>query len=384
MKNLLPVYPVFQIEPVRGEGCYVYDKDDNRYLDFYGGHAVISIGHGHPVMKERLKSQIDALMFYSNSIINSKQQQVAEKILSLSGISEDFKFFMVNSGAEANENAVKLASMANGKNTFVVLENGFHGRTAAALSLTDKMKHRTAFDTDFKVVKIPINDIGALEQVMKDESVCAITTEAIQGIGGIYTCSPLYLKAIRKLCDENQSLWIADEVQCGFGRSGKFWAFQHADVEPDIITMAKGMGNGFPVGGLMIKESVLPIEYGMAGTTFGGNHLACEAVLSVLEVLESENLIQRASEKGEWIKQELIQMMGVKEVRGKGLMIGIEMDFPIAELRKKLILEEKIFTGSSSQKHTLRLLPPLNITDDAINHFLQTLQKSISAFIEVI
>ena len=368
--KLLDVYPLFNVEPVQAKGCWIIDRKGDRYLDFYGGHAVISIGHSHPTYAKLLKEQIDQIIFYSNSVVNSIQREVAEKLIQVSGVSKDYRLFMINSGAEANENAVKLASMANRRNKFVVLEKGFHGRTAAAISLTDGMKHKTAFNLDFEIIRIPINDLNALENALSSEEVCAVMVEPIQGIGGIYCCTNSYLQSIRSLTRKNGTLWIADEVQCGFGRSGNFFAFQESDVEPDIITMAKGMGNGFPVGGILIKKGVLEVEYGMAGTTFGGNHLASRAVLAVLKVFEEENLIQNAQEMGDYLITQLKNVPGITAIRGKGLMLGIEMAYPVADMRKNMVFQENVFTGSSSNKNTIRLLPPLNVTKEECDIFI--------------
>lgn len=382
--KLLDVYPLFNIEPVSAKGCRVTDVNGQEYLDFYGGHAVISIGHSHPEYAQSLKNQINKLIFYSNSIVNNIQRRVAERIIEVSGVNDSFRLFMINSGAEANENAIKLASMANPKNKFIVLEKGFHGRTAAAISLTDGMKHKTAFNTDFEIIKLPINDEVALENALKAKDVCAVLVEPIQGIGGIYCCTEQYLCALRSLTQKYDALWIADEIQCGFGRSGDFFAFQIADVEPDIISMAKGMGNGFPVGGILINENLMPIEHGMAGTTFGGNHLASVAVLSVLKVIEDEGLVENAKKMGNYIISRIKDVGGIKEIRGRGLMIGIEMEYPVGEMRKKLVYEEKVFTGSATNPNTIRLLPPLNITESDCDDFVKAFKKQAALFLHEI
>lgn len=375
--SLLNVYPVFDIEPVRGEGCYIYDNNGEQYLDFYGGHAVISIGHSHPHYVQAIKDQAEKLVFYSNSIVNNLQKKVAEKLFEVAGIGEDYEMFFINSGAEANENAIKLASFANPKKKIVVLENGFHGRTAGAISITSGMKHKTAFNTDFEKIFIPINDSHALESALANEDVFAVMVEPIQGIGGVHICNDSFLSDIQGLCQKHDAVFIADEIQCGFGRSGKFFAHQYADVKPDIITIAKGMGNGFPVGGVLVKKGLVDVEYGMAGTTFGGNHLACSAVMAVLEVIENENLLDNAKTIGNYLMKKLSTFPGVKEVRGRGLMIGAEMEYPVGDLRKDMVYQQKVFTGSSSDPKTLRLLPPLNITRKHCDKFFAALEKSI-------
>ena len=375
---MLDVYPLFDIEPIKGQGPYIYGNDGQKYLDFYGGHAVISIGHSHPKYVKALKDQIDNLVFYSNSIVNRLQNEVIEKIYEVSQIDRDYNLFMINSGAEAIENAMKFASFSNGKNRFIALKDSFHGRTAAAISVTHKMKYRTGFDIDAERTYIDINDSVRLDQELSKEDVCAVIVEPIQGIAGVNVCSEEFLKNISHKTKEAGAIFIADEIQCGFGRSGSFFAHQQAGVSPDIVTMAKGMGNGFPVGGVLVKDHVLKAEYGMAGTTFGGNHLACRAVFAVLEVMKEEQLIENAQIQGEFLKVHLSQLPGIKEVRGKGLMIGVEMEFPVQDLRKRLLLDKRIFTGSSSNPNTLRLLPPLNINEDHCQVLIKALSSTIN------
>lgn len=372
--KLLDVYPLFDIEPVKGQGAYVYDKNGIEYLDFYGGHAVISIGHSHPDYVNAIKDQAEKLIFYSNSVINSLQQEVATKIQEIAGI-DNYKLFMINSGAEAIENAVKMASFSNKKSRFIALEGGFHGRTAAAISLTHKMAHRTSFDLDSTITFIPINNTTRLEEELAKGDVCAVIAEPIQGISGIHVCSDTFLKSIAELSQKHGALFIADEIQCGFGRSGKFFAHQYSGVEPDIITIAKGMGNGFPVGGVLVKEYVIQEQYGMAGTTFGGNHLACRAVIAVLDVMKKENILSNSKSIGAYLMKELKTIPEIKEVRGRGLMIGIEMNGSIKGLRYNLLKEKHIFTGSSSNPNVLRLLPPLSITTDQCDHFLESFKS---------
>jgi acetylornithine aminotransferase len=372
--KLLDVYPLFDIEPVKGEGAYVYDKNGTKYLDFYGGHAVISIGHSHPEYVKAIKDQAEKLIFYSNSVINSLQQEVADRIQKAGGL-ENYKLFMINSGAEAIENAVKMASFSNKKTRFIALEGGFHGRTAAAISLTHKMAHRTSFDLDSTITFIPINDSERLEKELSKEDVCAVIAEPIQGIAGIHLCNDNFLKSIASLTKKHGAFFIADEIQCGFGRSGKFFAHQYSGVEPDIITMAKGMGNGFPVGGILVKDHVIHEEYGMAGTTFGGNHLACRAVIAVLDVMKKENLINRARIAGSYLMDALQSIPQIKEVRGRGLMIGIEMNSPIKDFRYALLKDRHIFTGSSSNPNVIRLLPPMCINEEQCDHFLTSFKS---------
>ncbi|NNF32857.1 MAG: aspartate aminotransferase family protein [Saprospiraceae bacterium] len=368
--SMLDVYPLFNIEPIRGEGAYVYDKQGQKYLDFYGGHAVISIGHAHPGYVEALRDQAGKLGFYSNSVINTLQQEVDQLLKEVSGIGDGYDFFMINSGAEANENALKLASFSNKRSRFIALENGFHGRTAAAIQVTQKMKHRTSFKLDADVCFVPMNDVEALKSKLLKGDVCAVILEPIQGIGGVKICTSEYLDEVSKLTSEHGAIFIADEIQCGFGRSGKFFAHQYSECEPDIITIAKGMGNGFPVGGILVKKGLLSIEYGMAGTTFGGNHMACRATKAVLEVMTQESLISNARLQGDKLMIALRKMNGVKEVRGRGLMIGVEMEAPVSEFRKSLLYDYHVFTGSSSDPNVIRVLPPLNINEDHCDQFL--------------
>ena len=375
---LLDVYPLFNIEPTRGQGAYVYDKDGTQYLDLYGGHAVISIGHQHPHYVGALKEQLGKISFYSNSVINSLQERVYELINELAQLEDQYDLFMINSGAEANENALKLASMANDRSRFVALKNGFHGRTAAAIQVTHKMKHRTAFELNKEVTFIEMNDIESMKRELSKGDVCAIIIEAIQGIGGVNTCSKEYLEAVSEISQQYGTVFIADEIQCGFARSGRFFAHQYANVIPDVITMAKGMGNGFPVGGILVHKGLLSIEYGMAGTTFGGNHLACTATLAVAEVIKNEKLISNAYKMGEYIKQIIKGLPKVNRVKGKGLMLGIEMTEPVKQLRANLLYNHHIFTGSSADPNVIRVLPPLNITEDHINHFAHHFEKAIN------
>lgn len=357
--KLFDVYPLFDIEPVEAKGCYVWDKTGKKYLDFYGGHAVISIGHSHPHYVKRMEEQLRKIAFYSNSVQNELQQQLASKLGEISGC-EDYHLFLCNSGAEANENALKMASFANGRKRIVAFKNGFHGRTSAAVNITDNAKIQAPINSTFPVTLLDLNDEAALIEALSSGDVAAVVIEGIQGIGGIIEPSVSFLETAQEYCRKNGTLLILDEVQSGFGRSGTFFAFQHANIEPDLISIAKGMGNGFPVGGLLIHPKY-EASYGLLGTTFGGNHLACVATLAVLEVIESEKLMENAIKVGNYLISQLSNLPGIKEVRGRGLMIGLQLEEDAAPIRKKLLFEHGIFTGSSSEKHTIRLLPPLGI-----------------------
>lgn len=368
--KLFDVYPLYPIEPVKAFGSKIWDKDGNEYLDLYGGHAVISIGHTHPHYVKKVSDQLSKIGFYSNAVLNSLQTELAEKMGLMSGY-YDYTFFMCNSGAEANENALKLASFHTGKRKIVAVENAFHGRTSGAVAATHNPKIVAPFNAGHEVVFVPINDLEALESAFDDE-VAGFIVEGIQGVAGLYTPSDAFLAKARELCDTFESLFILDEVQSGVGRTGKFFAHQHSVIKPDVITLAKGMGNGFPVACVLIAPEI-ESWHGMLGTTFGGNHLACAASIAVLEVMETEKLVQNAAEQGVYLEQQLKEVKGVKEVRGKGLMIGAELDFEVSLLRKALIFEHGIFTGSASNKNTIRLLPPLNITREELDHFLEAL-----------
>ncbi|GAB4403126.1 MAG: aminotransferase class III-fold pyridoxal phosphate-dependent enzyme [Bacteroidia bacterium] len=369
--NLFDVYPLYAVEPVRAEGCYLWDAQGQQYLDLYGGHAVISIGHSHPHYVARVSEQLGRLGFYSNAVQNSLQTELAEKLGRLSGY-EDYALFLVNSGAEAIENALKLASFHTRRKKVVYLERAFHGRTSAAVAVTDNPKIIAPVNIDDHTTRLAFNDLAQLEALLETETYCAVIIEGIQGVGGIYVPAPKFLEGVRKLCDDTGTVLILDEIQSGYGRSGKFFAHQHGDVKPDIITVAKGMGNGFPIGGVLIGPR-FDAWHGMLGTTFGGNHLACAAAIAVLDVLEEEQLIPHAATLGDWLMGELKKFPAVKEVRGQGLMIGIELDQPTAALRKALLMQHHIFTGSASQPNVIRLLPPLNIDEAALAHFLEAL-----------
>lgn len=373
--KLFDVYPLYDVTPVSAKGIVVTDDQGQEYLDFYGGHAVISIGHSHPTYISRLKDQLDKIGFYSNAIQNPIQEELAAKLGKLSGC-EDYNLFLCNSGAEANENALKLASFHNGNSKVIAFRNGFHGRTSAAVAATDNEKINAPINKQQKVSILPLNDLQAFINEISKGDVCAVIIETIQGVGGLDMPSSTFFKNIAKLCKEHNVLLIADEVQCGYGRSGKFFAFQHFDIQPDLITVAKGMGNGFPIGGVLIHESI-KASYGLLGTTFGGNHLACAAGLAVLEVIEKERLIENSAFLFEYFKIKAAGIPQVRQVKGMGLMLGLEFDFEVAELRKKLIYNQHMFTGGASDKHILRILPALNITKENLDQFFDALKKEL-------
>ncbi|HNR08787.1 MAG TPA: aminotransferase class III-fold pyridoxal phosphate-dependent enzyme [Saprospiraceae bacterium] len=372
--NLFDVYPLYDIEPVRGRGCYVYDQKGVEYLDFYGGHAVISIGHSHPHYIQRITKQLQKLGFYSNSIINSLQKELADKLGKISGC-EDYQLFLINSGAEANENAIKLASFQNGRKKVISFKKSFHGRTSAACNVTDDPKIKSEINKTFDVEFCPLNETGRLEELLESREYACVIIEGIQGIGGVYVPDATFLRELQTLCRKTETLFILDEIQSGYGRSGKFFAYQHADdIRPDLITVAKGMGNGFPIGGVLIQPGI-KARHGMLGTTFGGNHLACAAALAVLEVMEEDDLVSHSAEVGEYLMAEMTQIPQVREVRGKGLMVGVEFDFPVADLRKQLVFKERVFTGSAADPNTLRLLPPLSIQANQVDQLTEKLRS---------
>ncbi|GAB3815227.1 aspartate aminotransferase family protein [Pontibacter rugosus] len=372
--NLFDVYPLFDITPVRAQGAYVWDDKGKRYLDLYGGHAVISIGHSHPHYVKRLARQLYDIGFYSNSVQVPLQQELAEKLGQLSGY-HDYSLFLCNSGAEANENALKLASFHTGRKKLIAFKGAFHGRTSAAVAVTDNASIQAPINKTDNIIFLPFNDIKAFQDAIKQHGaeVAAVIVEGIQGVGGVQVADAGFLKALEHGCNQSGALLILDEVQSGYGRSGNFFAHQHAAIKPHLITVAKGMGNGFPVAGVLISPEV-EAKHGLLGTTFGGNYLACVAALAVLEVMEEENLMQNAHQMGQWLMDELKKLPGVKEVRGQGLMIGIELDKPCAGIRKQLLEEYQIFTGSSSDKNTLRLLPPLCISGREVQTFLEAFE----------
>lgn len=376
--KLFDVYPLINVEPVKAEGSYLWDKNGIKYLDLYGGHAVISIGHTHPHYVKRINDQLSKIGFYSNYVIISIQEELAKLLGEVSG-KTDYQLFLCNSGAEANENALKLASFHNGKKKVIAFKKGFHGRTSLAVAATDNASIVAPVNQTDNIIFLPYNDEQALENAFKEHGndITAVIIEGIQGVGGIYVATESFLKKIRTLCDEHNAVYIADSVQCGYGRSGKFYSHDYAGVNADIYTMAKGMGNGFPIGGISIAPHLKP-KHGMLGTTFGGNHLACSAALAVLEVMQEEKVMDNSTFIGNYLIGELKKISGVKEVRGRGLMIGVELEFPCADVRNSLIFDHKIFTGSSSDKNTMRLLPALNLQKQEADFFLTAFKDVMS------
>ena len=373
--ELFDVYPLFNINIVKGKGCHVWDENNTEYLDLYGGHAVISIGHAHPHYVEAISNQVAQLGFYSNSVINKLQQQLAERLGKACGY-EDYSLFLINSGAEANENALKLASFHNGRTRVVSFSKAFHGRTSLAVEATNNPKIIAPVNANSHVTFLELNDIEGAKAELEKGDVCAVIIEGIQGVGGIRIPKPAFLKALRELCDQTGTVLILDEIQSGYGRSGKFFAHQHAGIRPDMITVAKGIANGFPMGGVLISLKFKPV-YGQLGTTFGGNHLACSAALAVLDVMESEHLVDNAAKVGQHLIDELKKIDGIKEVRGEGLMIGIEFDQPVQELRKRLIYEQHVFTGASGT-NVIRLLPPLCLSMEESDEFLKRFKSLLA------
>jgi acetylornithine/N-succinyldiaminopimelate aminotransferase len=372
--SLFNVYPRFKISIESAKGVYLFDEEKKQYLDLYGGHGVISIGHSHPYYIEKLRSQLDAIGYYSNSILMPIQDELAEKIGQQSGYPKH-TLFLCNSGAEANENAIKLASFHTGKKKVIAFKRSFHGRTAAALNITDNSKLSAPINSgNFPVAFIDLNNKEQLIESLKSEDVCAVIVEGIQGVGGLDAPSAEYLTFLSENCKKYGALLILDEIQSGFGRSGKFFAHQHANVEADIITMAKGMGNGFPVGGVLIHPKIEATP-GMLGTTFGGNHLACAASIAVLDTLKDENLMDNVDLVSDYLINELKSISAIKQIKGKGLMLGVEFDFPIKDIRAKLLNEYHIFTGASSNANLLRILPPLGITIDQVKPFISALKE---------
>ena len=375
MKNF-DVYKVYDLTPVRGAGACIYDEAGTEYLDVYGGHAVISVGHSHPHYVAGLRAQLDQLAYYSNSVKMPQQQQLAEQLGKLSGC-ENYQLFLCNSGAEAIENALKLASFRTGHRRVIAFEGAFHGRTSAAVRATDNPRLQAPINQTFPVDWLPLDDLDAVAKALAAGDVAAVIIEGIQGIGGIHVPNADFLRGLRTLCDRTDTPLILDEIQSGYGRSGRFFAFQHAGIEPDLITVAKGMGNGFPVGGVLIRQDY-PASPGLLGSTFGGNPLACAACLAVLDIMEAEDLIAHAAEAGAALMPRLASLSGVRAVRGQGLMIGLEFDFPVAELRKRLLFEQRVFVGSSSDPKVLRLLPPLNIRPDQLNQLVSALHAALT------
>ena len=375
--NLFDVYPLFNIEIVQGKGCHVWDTEGNEYLDLYGGHAVISVGHSHPTYVKAITEQVNKLGFYSNSVINSLQQKLADKLGKASGY-DDYSLFLINSGAEANENALKLASFHNGKKRVIAFKHAFHGRTSAAVRVTDNPKIIAPVNEDLAVTYLPLNDATAVEAELQKGDVSSVIIEGIQGVGGIQLPTDSFMQELRALCTKYETCLILDEIQSGYGRSGKFFAHQYAGIKPDLISVAKGIGNGFPMAGVLISPMFKPV-YGQLGTTFGGNHLACSAALAVMDVIEQENLIENAKVVGNYLLEELKKFPQIKEVRGRGLMIGLEFEEPIKELRSRLIYDEHVFTGASGT-NVLRLLPPLCLTMEEAEDFLARFKKVLRSF----
>ena len=377
--KLFDVYPLIDVTPAKAEGSYFWDENGTEYLDLYGGHAVISIGHSHPTYLKYITEQLNNIGFYSNYVKIPIQNQVAEQLTKLSGYNE-YTLFLCNSGAEANENAIKLASFHTGKKKIIYFSGAFHGRTAAAVACTDNPKIVAPVNQSENFVKLPFNDLEALENEFKTNSdIAGVIVEGIQGVGGVQIPTTEFLQKIQQLCNENNAVFIADEIQSGFGRSGKFFAHQHAGVTPDIISMAKGMGNGFPVAGILISPK-FKASYGLLGTTFGGNFLACAATKAVLDVIEEENLLQNAQEVGDYLVSLLQNQKNIKEIRYQGLMIGIDLAFPCNEVRNRLVKEYKMLTGNASTPNTLRVLPALNVKKEDVKKFADALIQILNEY----
>ncbi len=373
--NLFDVYPLLNITPVRGEGMFLFDEQGNRYMDLYGGHAVISVGHSHSHYVKAISQQLEKLGFYSNSVKIPIQNELADKLGAMCGY-PDYSLFLCNSGAEANENALKLASFKNGKKKIIAFSKSFHGRTSLAVAATDDKSIQAKVNANENILFLPFNDAAALQNAFNDE-ICAVIIEGIQGVGGVNIPDASFLKLLRELCNKHNASLILDEIQSGYGRSGYFFAHQYTGVQADLITVAKGMGNGFPIGAVLISP-VFEAKHGLLGTTFGGNYLACAAAIAVLDIIDQENLIVNAWNIGNYLIEQLKGFNQLKEVRGMGLMIGIEIQEPIASLRNKLIKEHHIFTGTSSNKNTIRILPPLCISKADADYFLEAFSSSIN------
>ncbi|MEP2023216.1 MAG: aminotransferase class III-fold pyridoxal phosphate-dependent enzyme [Reichenbachiella sp.] len=370
------VYPVFDIHVVKAKGAYVWDDHGTKYLDMYGGHAVISIGHSHPKYVSNITKQVQEIGFYSNSIKIPIQDELALELGELSGM-PDYNLFLCNSGAEANENALKLASFETGRKKVLGFKKGFHGRTSLAVAITDNVKIQAPVNPTDYIDLFELNDLEAVTKALKSKEYAAVIIEGIQGIGGIYKPTNEFLIALEQICKKTGTMLILDEIQSGYGRSGKFFAFQYAGIQPDLVTVAKGMGNGFPIGGVLIAPR-FEANYGQLGTTFGGNHLACAAALAVLDVIKEEGLIHNAAEIGEYIKSQLDGIEAIKEIRGKGLLLGLEFDYPVKDIRSQLLTEYKIFTGAATSPNVLRLLPPMGIGKQEADTFVKALKEILS------
>ena len=374
--NLFDVYPLYNITPVKALDCTITDENGVEYLDLYSGHGVISIGHTQPHYVAKVKEQLDNIGFYSNAIQNPLQVELAQKLGELSGY-DDYSLFLCSSGAEANENALKLASFHNGKSRVIAFDNSFHGRTSAAVAVTDNKKIVAPINAQQVVTFLPLNQIDLVKTELQKGDVCTVIIEGIQGVGGLDEGTTEFFQALEKLCKQYEAVLILDEVQSGYGRSGKFFAHQYHNIKADIICLAKGMGNGFPIGGILIAPH-FKASYGLLGTTFGGSHLACAAGIAVLDVIKSEKLMDNVNAVSEYFMKAIQQVPEIIKVKGKGLMLGVEFDFDVSALRKKMIVEKHIFTGSANNKNLLRILPPLTITTAAIDTFITALKESLT------
>ena len=374
--KLFDVYPLFPIEPVKAQGAYVYDKHGTEYLDFYGGHAVISVGHSHPDYVQRIKNQLDNIAFYSNSVVNNTQTELANKLGQLSGY-QNYQLFLCSSGAEAVENALKMASFQNCKSKIIAFEKAFHGRTSGALQVTDSSKIKSTFNGSLTTEYLPLNDLEPVEHALEEGDVAGIIIEGIQGVAGIIEPSIAFLKGLRDLADKYGVVLILDEVQSGFGRTGDFFAHQHAGIKADIITMAKGMGNGFPIGGIILSPD-FKASFGLLGTTFGGNHLACVACSSVLDIIEEEKLLDNATKQGNYLIQELSKLDSIETITGRGLMLGVVVKGNGKALRSTLLTKHNIFTGGCANPSVLRLLPPMNITQKECDKLINAIKAELA------
>jgi acetylornithine aminotransferase len=372
--NLFDVYPLFDINIVKAQGCYVYDDKGNEYLDLYGGHAVISVGHLHPYYVQKVTGQLNKIAFYSNSVVNELQSELAAKLGEQCGY-DDYRLFLVNSGSEANENALKLASFHNRRKKALSFYKSFHGRTSAAVKVTDNANYQAPVNDGLEVIFVPFNDIKTVKRELEKGDFSSVIIEGIQGVGGIQIPDDGFMRQLREVCTQTGTVLILDEIQSGYGRSGKFFAHQYAEIKADIVTVAKGIGNGFPMSGVLISPDFKAV-YGQLGTTFGGNHLACAAAIAVLDIMKAENLVENACMVGDYLKAELQKLPQIKEVRGRGLMLGLEFETPIKDIRNRLLNDEKVFTGVSGT-NVIRLLPPLCLTIKQADEFLRRFEKVV-------